>query len=258
MIDSNSSRRDFATQSAAALTLSTLTAAAATAAQPSGSKRTLHVVCVGAHPDDPESGCGGTLARYAERGHQVTIVYLTRGEAGIAGKSHQEAAAIRTVEAEAACKILGAKPVFAGQIDGATEVNRRWTEALVALVRAEQPDVILTHWPIDTHPDHQAASFLAIRAYLVSGRRASLSFFEVNCGYQTMGFLPNTYVDITSVRAKKKAALFAHRSQDGEAIYRQHHEIMENFRGREAGVAAAEAFASLPHSMVKGGLPGLD
>src|SRR2546430_9976432 len=40
----------------------------------------LKVVCVGGHPDDPESGCGGTLARYAARGHAVTIVYLTRGE----------------------------------------------------------------------------------------------------------------------------------------------------------------------------------
>ena len=48
-----------------------------------------------------------------------------------------------------------------------------------------------------------------------------------------------------SVREKKKRALFAHVSQDGEAIYRQHHEGMETFRGREAGCAAAEAFARL-------------
>ena len=45
------------------------------------------MVCVGAHPDDPESGCGGTLARYAAAGHRVTVLYLTRGEAGIAGQS---------------------------------------------------------------------------------------------------------------------------------------------------------------------------
>src|SRR5437667_10284782 len=114
----NISRRDFATQSAAAVTLSQLTPAAA--AQPSGSKRPLHVVCIGAHPDDPESGCGGTLARYAEAGHRVTIIYLTRGEAGIRGRSHQEAAAIRTAEAQAACQILGATPLFPGQIDRAT------------------------------------------------------------------------------------------------------------------------------------------
>jgi len=50
---------------------------------------------VGGHPDDPESGCGGTLARYTALGAGVTIVYLTRGEAGIPRKSHDEAAAIR-------------------------------------------------------------------------------------------------------------------------------------------------------------------
>ena len=252
------SRRAFASQSAAALALPAETLVSVSSAQPPESKRTLHVVCVGAHPDDPESGCGGTLARYAEKGHRVTIVYLTRGEAGIRGKSHEQAAAIRTAEAGAACKILGAKPLFAGQIDGATEVNHRRTEAFVALILAERPDLLLTHWPIDTHPDHQAASLLTLRAGQASRGRVPLYFFEVDYGYQTMGFQPSDYVDITTVREKKKAALFAHRSQDGEAIYREHHEIMENFRGRESGVAAAEAFVSLPRHDVKRGLPGLD
>jgi LmbE family N-acetylglucosaminyl deacetylase len=64
----------------------------------------LNVVCVGGHPDDPESGCGGTLARYSAGGQNVTIIYLTRGEAGIPGKTHDEAAAIRTEEASARTK----------------------------------------------------------------------------------------------------------------------------------------------------------
>src|SRR5258708_3193781 len=114
-----SSRRRFITQ--AAVTLPGLLAAAAgrTEAEepPPAPTRLLKVVCVGAHPDDPESGCGGTLARYTAAGHQVTAIYLTRGEAGIPGKSHDEAAAIRSGEAEAACKVLGAKPIFAGQVD---------------------------------------------------------------------------------------------------------------------------------------------
>src|SRR5579862_9356121 len=92
-------------------------------AEPANAQRRLKIVCVGAHPDDPESGCGGTLARYAEAGHSVTVIYLTRGEGGIAGRTPADAARVRTAEAEAACRILGARPVFAGQIDGATEVN---------------------------------------------------------------------------------------------------------------------------------------
>src|SRR5215471_13511839 len=66
----------------------------------------LTVVCVGGHPDDPESGCGGALVRYATAGHSVIIVYLTRGERGIPGKSLDEAARIRTAECQAACKII--------------------------------------------------------------------------------------------------------------------------------------------------------
>jgi LmbE family N-acetylglucosaminyl deacetylase len=250
------SRREFA--AGLAVSSSLLAADTEAEAQPSGSKRPLHIVCVGGHPDDPESGCGGTLARYAAAGHRVTVVYLTRGEAGIRGKSHEEAAAIRTAEAEAACRILGAKPVFAGQIDGATEVTPERTRAFTAMLLADRPDLVLTHWPIDTHPDHQAASLLAFRASQASGGGFPLYFFEVDYGYQTMGFQPSEYVDITSVREKKKAALFAHRSQDGEAIYREHHEIMESFRGRESGVAAAEAFVSMPRDNRKRALPGLE
>jgi LmbE family N-acetylglucosaminyl deacetylase len=219
--------------------------------------RPLSVVCVGAHPDDPESGCGGTLARYAAAGHRVTVFYLTRGEAGIPGKSHAEAASIRSAEAEAACKILGARPIFVGQIDGATEVNRERAEALKRFLTAEDPDIAFTHWPLDTHADHQAAGLLTLRSYLTSGRRFPLYFFEVNSGSQTFGFLPTAYVDITATRDRKKAALEAHRSQGGERIYRDHHGPMEIFRGRELGVAAAEAFVALARDGRSGRLPGL-
>jgi LmbE family N-acetylglucosaminyl deacetylase len=218
----------------------------------------LSIVCVGGHPDDPESGCGGTLARYSAAGHRVTIVYLTRGEAGIPGKSHDEAAAIRTAESIAACKIIGAKPVFAGQIDGATVVDRAAAESLTKLVTAEQPDVVLTQWPIDTHPDHVAASTLTFRAWLAAKRSFDVYYYEVNFGSQTLEFHPTDYVDITAIRGKKKAALFAHKSQNGEEIYRDYHEPMENFRGREYGVAAAEAFIHLARvGGARGSLPGL-
>jgi LmbE family N-acetylglucosaminyl deacetylase len=82
---------------------------------------------------------------------------------------------------------------------------------------------------------------LTIRAWM-RARTPALYFFEVNSGSQTEGFLPNTYVDITPVVEQKKRALFAHVSQDGEGIWREHHEIMAAWRGREYGVAAAEGF----------------
>ena len=232
-------------------------AAPAIAASQARQTASLKIVCTGGHPDDPESGCGGTLARYAALGHAVVIVYLTRGEAGIPGKTHDEAAAIRSAECEAACKILGATPVFAGQIDGSTVVDARGVESFSRILSAQRPDIVLTQWPIDTHLDHQAASTLTFRAWLAGGRRFDLFYYEVNSGSQTMAFHPTDYVDITAVREKKKTALFAHKSQNGEDIYRRHHEVMENFRGREAGVTAAEAFVRLARGERASGLPGL-
>src|SRR4051794_16334463 len=93
----------------------------------------LKVVVAGGHPDDPESGAGGTMARLADLGHEVVALYLTRGEAGIAGKSHDEAAQIRSSEAQEACKILKARALFAGQIDGGSEINAARYEAFAKM-----------------------------------------------------------------------------------------------------------------------------
>src|SRR5438093_5750022 len=109
MHDQDITRRNFMKQSAALAAPAILAANAlplAAAESDSGPARKLKVVCVGGHPDDPESGCAGTLTRYSESGHTVTIIYLTRGERGIRDKSPEEAAKIRSAECEAACKIM--------------------------------------------------------------------------------------------------------------------------------------------------------
>ena len=244
------SRRTFVVQSLATtgpavLAASALPLAAAEPKEGQATSRPLKIVCIGGHPDDPESGCAGTLARYVQLGHSAVIIYLTRGERGILGKKNDEAAAIRGAECQAACKILGAKAVFAGQIDGSTEMTRNRAMELIKLVSVEAPDVVFAHWPIDTHLDHQVASMLAFRAYLLLPRRPQLYLFEVNTGSQSLGFAPNTYVDVSTVLEKKKAAILAHVSQDGQGIWRDHHEPIARWRGREAGVAAAEAFFHL-------------
>src|SRR5687767_6747846 len=96
-------RTFFKKVSAAGLAIVPLSVLAST---PVKDQAALKILCVGGHPDDPESGCGGTLAKLSAAGHDVTVVYLTRGEAGIDGKAYTEAAATRTKEAEAACKQL--------------------------------------------------------------------------------------------------------------------------------------------------------
>lgn len=212
------------------------------------------IVCVGGHPDDPESGCGGTLAKLRKAGHEVTIIYLTTGEAGIPGTSHDKAASIRKQEAINAARILDCKPVFAGQIDGATVVDNEWVGKLEKLIAAEKPDLVFTHWPLDDHKDHQVASLLTIQAWNRSSQRFALYFFEVCTGEQTFIFHPTDYVDITDTTEQKKKALYCHVSQDPPGIYSCGHAAMEEFRGRELGVKAAEAFIRMSGRTQGGGL----
>jgi LmbE family N-acetylglucosaminyl deacetylase len=214
-------------------------------AQPGTYFEKKKVVCFGGHPDDPESGCGGTLARLAVNGHDVTIVYLTTGEAGIQGKSHNEAAAIRKQEAINACAVLKAKPLFAGQIDGDTIMDNMWLAKVQKIIADEKPDIVFTHWPLDTHKDHQIASLLMIQTWVRSAHKFPLYFFEVCTGEQTMGFRPTDYVDITATQEQKRKSVYCHVSQDPPGIYGCGHASMEDFRGRELGVKAAEAFVMI-------------
>jgi LmbE family N-acetylglucosaminyl deacetylase len=234
-----SSRRRFMKNTVAGISMLSLPSLLSAENRP---EKKLKIVCVGGHPDDPESGCGGTLARFASTGNEVTIIYLTRGEAGIIGKSHSEAASIRSEEAREACKILGTNPVFAGQIDGETIMSNEWVQKLRTLLTDERPDIVFTHWPLDSHKDHQIAGLLTIQSWILSEHKFDLYFFEVCTGIQTMIFKPTDYVDITSVQEQKRKAIYSHLSQDPAAIYQCGHAAMEEFRGRELGVKAAEAF----------------
>jgi len=205
-------------------------------------KPKLKVVVVGAHPDDPESSSGGTIARYADLGHDVVALYLTRGEAGIRGKTAAEAAAIRTAEAERACAILKARPAFAGQVDGKTEINLARYDEFRSILEAEKPDVVLAPWPIDAHRDHRAASLLTYDAWERQGRRFELYYSEVDLGGETKNFQPTHYVDISAVVERKRLACLAHDSQNHGGFYARYHEPMQRFRGLEYRCQAAEAF----------------
>lgn len=205
-------------------------------------EKKLKVVVVGAHPDDPETGCGGTMILLAEKGHGVVSAYLTRGEAGISGKSYDEAAQIRTNEALKACEIMNVKAAFLTQIDGSTEITPERYNEMHNFMSSEKPDIVFTHWPIDTHRDHRICSMLVYDAWLHSGKQFSLYYFEVMSGEQSQNFNPADYTDISSVVEKKHKACLEHKSQKVEEWYETSHGRMEIFRGMEAGYKFAEAF----------------
>ena len=113
------------------------------------------------------------------------------------------------------------------------------------LIAAEKPDVVFTHWPIDSHPDHRVCSLLVYDAWRRLGYSFELYYFEVMSGIQTQLFNPTDYVDITKVADQKREACFCHDSQDMKPLYEDWHDGMERFRGLEFRCKYAEAFIHL-------------
>lgn len=207
----------------------------------------LKILVTGAHPDDPESGCGGTACRFVEMGYDVTVLYLTRGEAGIRGVAHDEAAEIRTAECLEACEVMKVRPLFFGQIDGDTYVNKEAYTKMAEVIGEVSPHMVFTHWPIDTHPDHRANSHLVYHAWNQfrwnQEKAFDLYYYEVMTGAQSQHFVPSHFIDITQVAEMKKEATLKHVSQNSAEWFPMH-ETMDEFRGFQLGwnCKYAEAF----------------
>jgi LmbE family N-acetylglucosaminyl deacetylase len=199
----------------------------------------LKVVVTGGHPGDPEYGCGGTIARYTDLGHEVVLLYLNKGE--WTDKPSYDPAPVRAAEARKACEILKARPAFAGQIDGKSIIDAAHYEQFRQTLEVEQPNVVLTHWPIDNHPDHRAMSLLVYDAWLRLGKGFALYYYEVSTGEDTVQFLPTHYVDITETAARKCSACYAHASQSPDKYFGMQ-ELVTRMRGLESGHRQAEAY----------------
>ena len=174
----------------------------------------LDVLAIGAHPDDVELGCGGTVALLAQKGKRVGIVHLTRGERGTRGTLED-----RLMEAEKAAEELGAATLeFLDCGDGALRNSEAEEDALIELLRRYRPRLILGPAPADRHPDHGRAHRLVKDAAFYAGLRhrgagephrpaAVFSYMQHD------PFEPLFIVDVSSVWDRKVAALAAHSSQ---------------------------------------------
>lgn len=175
----------------------------------------LDLLAVGAHPDDVEISCGGTLALAVSQGLSVGILDLTRGELSTNGTPEE-----RAREAEAAATLLGVRGRWnAGLPDGGVTTDNAQAAAVVSHIRRLRPAVLLTHFAQDRHPDHVAASRLLDRAWYLAGLRQfspGAEPFRPTSRYHfasRIGFSPSFVVDITSVWETKRRAILAHATQ---------------------------------------------
>ena len=228
-------RRDLLRASALAAGTAAIKSVASVTAKVAQPSRKFKIMVTGGHPGDPEYGCGGTVARLAAAGHEVVLLYLNDG-------AWETSATIRTAEAKKACEILKARPAYAGQSNGHAIVDNPHYEAFRKIVESENPDAVVNQWFIDNHPDHRAIANLTYEAWNRMKRRFALYYYEVSDGEDTMQFnAPTHYVDISAVNDTKKAACYAHASQNPDFFFGLQDRVAA-FRGMGAGYNRAEAF----------------
>jgi LmbE family N-acetylglucosaminyl deacetylase len=198
----------------------------------------MNVLAIGAHPDDIEYGCGGTLALYTEKGHDVFLFVASDGGRGGASE-------VRAREQGDSALVLGARDVFwGGYADTEVPLTRELIVAVESAMRRVAPSMIFVNFPDDTHQDHRhlAQATISATRYV-----PNFLFYEVP---STQNFVPNCYANIDKVLDRKLAALEAHQSQVTKTNI-EDLTILElavscaNFRGIQARVKYAEAFQSV-------------
>ena len=184
----------------------------------------LHILAIGAHPDDLEIYAYGTLAAWAAKGARLTLAVATDGAKG--GALPPDALRdLRYRETTAALAPL-AQPRLLGFPDGSLRADAALEGVLQELFTSAAPDLILTHPPDDYHPDHRALSAAVAQA---AGFSAPVLWMDTLNG---TGFVPTHWVDVTPYWAAKEAAIRAHETQDPERFI--------SMVNRQAGYRAGE------------------
>lgn len=180
-----------------------------------GARSGVDILVIGAHPDDAEIACGGTVLRVTRGGGAVAVLDLSAGERATRGS-----ASIRREEAKRASDVLG---LAARDNLGLPDCAIRDTEAarlqLVEAIRRHRPDILIAPHPEDHHPDHAAAGCLAAAAAFLSGvggvgagskrhRVRALFFYMMH-----HRFKPDVIVDVSDVYEDKVQSVQCYASQ---------------------------------------------
>ena len=203
-----------------------------------------HVLIVAPHPDDDIIGCGGSIAKHCKAGNQVTIMYMTSGDAGGIHYSREELATLREEEAQKAANHLGVNNlIFLRLADGYVEFNRENLIRITCILREIKPDIVYIPHSQEANRDHRITHQLLLEAC----QRAGAPFFP-ECGTQLWGIatilgyevwtpIQDVYYseDISEFMDQKRAALQIHVSQ---LEYYRYDEAIKGFN-RYRGIMTA-------------------
>ena len=204
----------------------------------------MNVLVAAPHPDDDVIGCGGSILRHVQKGHPVTVVYVTTGEAGNIYSPKEALAVIREREARAAARLLGVQDlIFLGYPDGGLECDGEALNRVVGIIREKKPGLVYMPHDNEAHRDHRKTHELFTEAM----RRAAGPWFgesgkktwsvdTILC-YEIATPLPDvSYVeDITDSLSLKLKALRKHASQLKNIAYDDAAKSLNRFRGVTTG-----------------------
>jgi len=192
----------------------------------------MKILAVGAHPDDIELGCGGTLCEAARGGGNPIAIFVTKGE-------RSGDANIRMNESIKALGVLGVKEVYFGDFpDTEVSTSHEVIDFLEKFCAKYEPDMVLTHTVNDTHQDHRQVAWHSFSAF-----RNVPKILAYETPRVTPAFYPNYFVDISGCIEQKWEALKRHLSQNAERYLTYQSMVnLATFRGSQANVSAAEAF----------------
>ncbi|MFH1824464.1 MAG: PIG-L deacetylase family protein [Candidatus Firestonebacteria bacterium] len=202
----------------------------------------MRILAIGAHPDDIEYGCGGTLIISKMKKYKIHLLVLTKGESGGDPK-------IRQKEQEKSAKFLKANLYWGNLIDTEVKLDKNLIDIIEYYSRKIKPDVIFTPYYNDTHQDHRNVSTATMTA---TRHFRNILFYEVPT---TNDFMPNVFVDTRKVLPDKLKILKMHKSQVFKTRVSGLN-ILENvkstaiFRGFQDRVKYAEGFLPLRLSLL--------
>ena len=220
----------------------------------------MNILAFGAHPDDIEFLCAGTLLKYRKQGHKIFIALTTSGNTGSNDiPSRDETAAIREKEQLAAAKYYDADVRFLRFEDEGLQDTPETRRAVLTAIRWANPDIILTNPPWDPSTDHGMTGRLVTQVLLSVGgkqhpadlppidKTPQVFFWDIPGG---IGFQPEFYVDISQEMDTKLKAIQCHASQNAwtstfmDDDFLEYAQALSKFRGLQAAVDFAEGFVS--------------
>jgi LmbE family N-acetylglucosaminyl deacetylase len=199
------------------------------------------VLVIGAHPDDIEIGCGGTIKRFALQNAEIYFIVATLGEkCTVKDIGNQLLYEKRREESIDASKFLGVKEIFfLGLSDTNIEHNGNTVSAIEKYVNLINPDYIFTHTREDHHQDHRNLALATVSAC----RRKQINILHYESPSTAQSFLPVVFSDISNTIIHKIDAISLFSTQN-EKIYLDKEAIkgLAKYRGYISGYEYAEGF----------------